>query len=182
MDFEWIRIIFKLFFNRGIRCHVLGYRPEVICVVQAINADDRDFLIIRPALNPSIWIFPQEGIEIDESISQAVTRCLNVELGIHESNMQFRRSTWLGRKRLPPDRHGERDLRYSLTKLFTRKDMIGKAYFAAQVYVPRDIKITINKAEVVDYRWVNESELRNLLAILPEDKRNFRLKALESFV
>jgi putative (di)nucleoside polyphosphate hydrolase len=160
---EWLKVAASVLYDRPMRCRLLGMRPVVICLLQASNDNDR-FLFINPSEKPVALMPPQEGIEPNESVEQAVERGVNVELGIAETDMHFRRSVWLGSKTIP-EQHGERDIAYSLFK------MRGKAYYAALVRVPSDVTLRLNSAEIAASQWVTVEEIRTALATNSDRKK-----------
>lgn len=149
---EWLKIALSLLYDRPMRCRLVGLRPVVICLLQASNDTGR-FLFVNPAEKPFSLMPPQEGVEPNESIEQAVERGLNIELGIAEKDMHYRRSVWIGSKVIP-ERHGERDIAFSPVK------MRGKAYYAALVKIPDDVAIRLNGAEIAGSQWVSIEEIR----------------------
>jgi putative (di)nucleoside polyphosphate hydrolase len=168
IDYTFIKLAAKFAFDRGVRARLFGYRPVAMCIVQAAGGGNR-YLLVVPEMNHSIWAPPQEGIRVNESIEDAAHRCLKVELGIEEGQVQFRRSCWLCSRVLPKGRWGERDLEYSLAKMKYGYAMIGKAYFGALVAVAGDVKIRVNPAEVHDYAWVDPDEyLRRVASNVPD--------------
>lgn len=160
MELDWFKIGFRLFFDRKIRLQLMGYRPEVICFVRSSNHDDRH-LMITPGGDHSVWIPPQEGIEMNESVEQAALRCLEVELGLSKSEVHYRRSIWVGKRFLPPTRWGERDLQYSLRGLLGDSPMVGKAYYAALLIANTDATIQSNSAEIYRWEWVDKEEFQS---------------------
>ncbi len=152
---EYVKLAFKFIYDRPTRKRLWGFRPVVICLIQGVGDKDK-FLFICPAAKPTAWMAPQEGIEPDESLENAVHRGLKAELGIPENQLQFRRSCWLGDKKIPEQR-GERDVKNSLVK------MRGKAYYAALVKVSTEADITNNPAEVAKFKWLTIDEIEKNL-------------------
>ena len=153
---EWLKVALSVIYDRPMRCRLVGMRPVVICLLQSTDDNNR-FLLINPAEKPAALMPPQEGIEANESIEQATERCLQVELGIRESDMHFRRSVWLGSRSIP-EQHGERDIAYSLVK------MRGKAYYAALIKISEDVQTRPNHAEIAASKWVTVEEIRDGLS------------------
>lgn len=167
----WVKVILICLFQRKIRLELLGYRPEVICIVRSIGSEDK-YLVVAPAANHDIWMPPQEGIHPEETIENASVRCLQMELGLAESVVQFRKSTWVAKRQLPQSRWDERDLRYSLRRILGGPSMVGKAYFAALVLVDPAASIRRNPAEISDYAWVSEQEFDSRIRTNRRDKEN----------
>lgn len=159
---EWTKIAFSVIYNRPMRCRVLGYRPVVLCLVQAVDKDA--YLFISPSLKPNAWMPPQEGIEPAETVEMATVRGLNVELGIAENQLHFRRSVWLGCQRIP-EQKGERDIAHSMVK------MRGKAYYAALIKVSSMTAITRNPAEIANYEWLDEGAISSRLSCNSQRKQ-----------
>ncbi len=173
IDSEWVKILFRLF-DRKVRLRLWGYRPEVICLVKA--ADKERFLITVPATNRAIWIPPQEGIALNETIEAAAHRCLEVEVGLTGQSVQFRRSTWVGKRRLPRERWGERDLEYSLRRIDQPHSMIGKGYYAALIFADDSVRLCPNAAEIHCCEWVSgEQFLARIGGNVPDKRQIIRV-------
>lgn len=151
---DWLKVCGRVFYDRRMRKRLLGYRPVVMCLIQATDAET--FLFIQPTEKPDAWMPPQEGIEPSESIEDAAIRGLNAELGIAENQVHFRRSKWLGSRKIP-EQQGERDIQYSIMR------MRGKAYYAALVKLPESTAIVCNDAEIAGYEWLSVGEVRERL-------------------
>jgi putative (di)nucleoside polyphosphate hydrolase len=154
---DLLKLILRWFFDRKARLQLAGFRPEVICLVKESDDPSR-YLLIRPTIEPTIWVPPSEGIVLDETLEQASLRCLNIELGLIEANLQFRKSIWLGKRVLPEGRWDERDLQYSMRGIFSKHRMIGKAYFGAYVIAATKAKIKPNPSEVCEWKWVKKGD------------------------
>ncbi len=179
IDMEWLRLAFSLF-DRKVRAILSGYRPEVICVVRASDADR--YLLIVPARNHSIWIPPQEGMGINDMIEDVVFQCLQTELGFEKRHVQFQRSCWIAKRVLPRERWNERDLTYSLRHIISGHKMIGKAYYAALVFADHTAELKVNRSEVYDYAWVDPDEYKIRILTNPPDKLNIINTAWEKLV
>lgn len=166
---ELLKLLIRWLFDRKVRLHLAGYRPEIICLIE--DKEQQKYLLIKPKMNPSVWVPPHEGINLHESIESAVVRCLNIELGIKENQIQFRKSMWLTKRILPEERWDERDLPFSLRGLFSKKKMVGKAYFGALIFTNYNVEININPAEVVEYKWVNSKEYFSSIATNNKNKQ-----------
>jgi len=169
IDPEWFKILGRFVFDRRVRLRVQGYRPEVICLIKATGRKEA-YLLTVPEADHTVWTPPQEGIGLDDTIEKAAFRCLEVELGFKESQLQFRRSCWIAKRILPTDRWGERDLPYSLARLKCSHAMIGKAYYAALVVADRDAVICLNPAEVYRYAWLDSIEYLKRIETNLQDK------------
>lgn len=159
---NYIKEIGKIVFNRRARKRFWGFRPVVMCIIQA-SEDTNKFLFITPASKPSAWMPPQEGIEPTDTTESAILRCLRAELGVQENQLQVRRTVWLGDKEIPEQR-GERDVPFSPFS------MRGKAYYAALVKVPTSVQINHNPAEVNSFEWISLDEVKSRLSTNSERK------------
>jgi hypothetical protein len=178
---DLIKLIFRWLFDRKARLQLAGFRPDVICLVKE-SAPPNRYLIIRPTIEPSIWVPPHEGILLDETVEQAALRCLYIELGMNESSIQFRRSIWLGLRVLPEGRWDERDLQYSLRRVISKHKMIGKAYFGAFIFATSSAKIQPNPSEVYEWEWVEKEDFLKRLETNPVDKIVIFKKLWQEFV
>lgn len=147
---EWLAALFRVMYDRPMRYRLIGYRPVVMCLIQA--TDSERFLFIRPTAKPQAWMLPQEGIEPDESVEQAAVRGLKAELGIAENQLHFRRSKWL-RREIIPEQKGERDIPYSLF------GMRGKAYYGALIKLSAATAVKLNEAEVAGHEWLEFDQI-----------------------
>ena len=159
----WIKLGAGILYDRRMRARVLGYRPGIICIVKSTSADS--FLFVAPTEKPSAWMPPQEGIEADESPEAAAVRCLNVELGIPEENTHFRKTVWLGCKKIP-EQQGQRDVDHSVMP------MRGKAYYAGLIKVDESTTITPNSAEIAEFAWLGIEQIRERLTSNSERKQH----------
>jgi ADP-ribose pyrophosphatase YjhB (NUDIX family) len=173
---ELLRILLKWVVDRSSRLVLQGYRPEVICLIRGTDVVGK-YLLVSSRAHQVGWAPPQEGLELNESIEDAVKRCLLNELGLEESSIQFRKSAWIGKRILHHDRWGERDLRYSLRGLIGQEQMIGKGYFAALVIVDSNATITANPAEISDWAWFEPQQYAEQVATTPPDKAEILRKA-----
>ena len=146
----------KILFDRRARKRFWGFRPVVMCLIQATDDGDK-FLFITPAAKPTAWMPPQEGIEPADAIETAILRCMRAELGIQENQLQIRRTVWLRDEEIP-EQAGERDVPLSPFS------MRGKAYYAALVKVPISVTVANNDAEVADTQWISTAEIAKRLA------------------
>lgn len=173
--FEWIKFAAQVLFDRSARKRFVGLRPVALCIVQSHRRDPSRFLMIRPTANEDVWVPPQEGIEVGETVDLAAMRCMRDELGLPVEKLQYRKSAYVG-DRLLPDRIGDRDLRYAICR------MRGKAYFAALVIADSDAPLTANPAEVAQHRWLSLEEVSELVACEQVDKRELVRSAFRSLL
>jgi putative (di)nucleoside polyphosphate hydrolase len=178
---DLIKLILRWIFDRKVRLQLSGYRPEVICVVKE-NVPLGRYLVIKPNAEPSIWVPPHEGILLNETVEEAAIRCLRVELGLEEANVQFRKSVWLGKRVLPEERWGERDLEFSLRGIFSKHKMIGKAYFGAYIIADALVAIKPNGAEVSYWEWVGEEEFLERMETNSTEKAHFLRQLYHEFI
>lgn len=179
--FNLASLLVKWVIDRPARLVLRGYRPEVICLIRS-TADPDKYLLIRSQAHKSHWAPPQEGMKLNESIESAVKRCLSAELGLPVDRIQYRKSAWIGLRKLPKRRWGERELKYSLRGLAGQKRMIGKGYYAALVIADSDTPIESNPAEVYDWAWVNADEYHTRILTNPADKQEILRKAWASVI
>ncbi len=151
---DWIKIVARTVYDRRMRDRVIGFRPVVMCLIQATDADK--FLFVCPTAKPQAWMLPQEGIEPGESVEAAAIRGLEAELGQAEEKVHYRRSTWLGRK-IIPEQKGERDIQYSLL------GMRGKSYYGALIKMPTANLVVLNQAELCNHEWLTLDQIRERL-------------------
>ena len=159
---NYLHQIAKIVIDRRSRKRFWGFRPVIICIIQASDDEDK-FLFITPAAKPTAWMPPQEGIEPDENTNSAILRCLRTELGIQDNQLYIRRSVWLGDRKIPEQR-GARDVPLSLFP------MRGKAYYAALVRVPTSVEVNCNAAEIAKFEWMTTQEIEARLATNSERK------------
>ena len=159
---EWLKILGRVVYDRPMRMRLIGYRPVVMCLIQA--TDSEKYLFVRPAEKPEALMSPQEGIEAKEQIGEAAARGRKAELGIAENQIHFRRSAWLGSRKIP-EQKGERDIQYSLVK------MRGKAYYAALIKMPESTTIKCNNAEIAGHEWLDLEQIRERLPTNSERKQ-----------
>lgn len=155
--------------SRMARLELLGYRPEALCVALRSSNNKDEVLLVRHRASPDFWTFPQEGID-SETVESATVRCLRVEVGLLETQIQFRRSLWLGKVRLPELRHGERDLPGSFRNLMGKPGMIGKGYYGTLSIVEPNAEVKVNPAEVLEAKWVPAAETLSLVSA-PNDAK-----------
>ena len=144
---SYIKEGIKIFIDRRARKRFWGYRPVVACLIQSTDEPDK-FLFVTPAAKSDAWMLPQEGIEPADTIESAILRCMKVELGIEENQLQIRRTVWLGSHKIPEQR-GERDVPFSPFK------MQGKAYYAGLIKTSGDVSLKLNTAEIAGAEWID---------------------------
>jgi ADP-ribose pyrophosphatase YjhB (NUDIX family) len=170
LDFDWLQLGYKWIFNRQYRLHLMGFRPEVICLIQSTDSE-KHYLLVKPQSDRTIWMLPQEGIHLEETLKAAAIRCLNTEVGLMESQVQLRRSIWVGKRLFPEHRKDERNLDYSLRGWVDKNQMVGKAYFAALIIADSKAIIQPNTAEIYQYEWVKASEFLERIKTNPLEKQ-----------
>ena len=150
----------KVLYDRRARKRLSGLRPVVMCF--AISGEG-EILLVRPGRDPNIWIPPQEGLKLGESIEIAATRCLSEELGINAKKMQYRKNQWIADRKII-DRKGERDIEGSPIK------MRGKSYYAAHLIVDKQSEMEVNSVEIAEYEWTPVAEMEERLRSNQNDK------------
>lgn len=176
LDFDWLQLGYKWIFHRKYRLHLMGFRPEVICLIQSTDSE-KHYLLVKPQSERTIWMPPQEGIHLEETLKVAAIRCLNTEVGLMESQVQLRRSIWVGKRLFPEHRKDERNLDYSLRGWVDKNQMVGKAYFAALIIADSKAVIQPNTAEIYQYEWVNASEFLERIKTNPLEKQKILYQA-----
>lgn len=151
---DWIKVAARAVYDRRMRDRLMGFRPVVMCLIQATDADT--FLFVCPTSKPHAWMLPQEGIEPGESVEVAAIRGLEAELGLSEEKVHYRRSAWLGRKAIP-EQKGERDIQHSLL------GMRGKSYYGALIKMPTSNAVILNQAELCKHEWITLDQIRERL-------------------
>ena len=159
---DWLKLAARFVHDRRMRVRLRGYRPVALCLIQSTDSDK--YLFIQPSSKPHAWMAPQEGIEPDESIESASVRGIEAELGVRENKLQFRKSSWLGCRKIP-EQMGERDVAYSPVK------MRGKAYYAALIRMPESTNVDVNPAEIAAYEWLTIDQIRERLSTNSERKQ-----------
>jgi len=163
-------LLVKWVIDRPTRLVLRGYRPEVICFIRGTASTDH-YLLVRSLAHRSHWAPPQEGMKIEDSVETTVQCCLREELGINETRIQYRKSAWIGLRKLPEKRWDERELKYSLRGLIGQKHMICKGYYAALVIADANSPIVPNRAEIDDWIWANPEEFHSHILTNPADKQ-----------
>jgi ADP-ribose pyrophosphatase YjhB (NUDIX family) len=175
---EFVLALLRRLLNHKWRLHLAGYRVEVICMIVDVESRKK-ILLTRPRAEPSIWVPPQEGINRDETVEDAAIRCLKTELGLNEDVIHYRRSIWIDKLILPQERADERDLESSLRKYMGRVAMIGKAYYAALIFVPADISLKLNEAEIMTSKWVSINKITTYLNNVDPQKTRILMTGLK---
>jgi len=177
LELDWLKFGYKWMFNREYRLHLTGFRPEVICLIESTEPQ-KHYLLVQPQRDRTIWMPPQEGIHLGKTLHGEAMRCLQTELGLTESQVQFRRSLWVGKRLFPHYRRDERDLVYSMHGWIDKTRMIGKAYFAALIIADSQAIIQPNSAEIYHYQWVKASQFLWLIQTNSPEKRKILYQAL----
>lgn len=176
--FEESKFLLTVLYDKAAQKRFIGLRPVVSCLVTSRVQEDteQELLLIKPASEPNIWIFPQEGMLECETQETASIRCLTSELGISENKIQFRRSFHAGDRIFGEDRKGERDLRFAICK------MRGKAYFGGLLFVDRNVQIDVNESEVAGYEWVRLSEVASYISCVEITKKDILLRIIKELL
>jgi ADP-ribose pyrophosphatase YjhB (NUDIX family) len=160
----WLRAPFLWLSSATNRQRLAGARVEVIALVLT-RTPEPSVLMVRSHYN-GCWMPPQEGVELGESLPDALARGLLEECGIdilrpgggYRRGFYVRDIRFLATLDLPPDRWQERPIAGNAgDSLFSRITMRKKAYWTASVIVPSRTAVhpVANATEVDDAAWMS---------------------------
>jgi ADP-ribose pyrophosphatase YjhB (NUDIX family) len=171
------------------RWRILGARVEVIACVLCRTPEPS--ILLGQSPYHSMWMPPQEGVNIKENFHNALLRCLKVECGLavpvntaHGSRkLHFRSVRFLGQVPLPTERRGERPIADDALGTWLESiPLRRKAYWMATVLVAdrADIKPKSDGKELIDIAWYTIAEARNVISRTNHaDKARLLLKLLD---
>lgn len=170
------------------RLRVRGARIEVMAFVVTRNPEPA--ILLAQSVYQSVWMPPQEGVNLRESFVEALHRCLEVECGIDlpsdpkqlARHMYVRSYRFVGMVPLPPGRQGQRPVADDApgTALEAVK-LRRKAYWMATVLLrsQSDIAPKADGKEIVDLRWFSLEDAAEMIRTTnPPDKADLLLRAL----
>ena len=163
---------FKWLSSKQNRARIRGARVEVIACIVCRNPSPS--ILLGQSPYHMMWMPPQEGVTIKETLQQALRRCLQVECGIpvpvnpsHQSKkLHFRSLKFLGEVALPAERRGERpiadDAHGTWLESITLKR---KAYWMATILVANrdDVAPKPDGRELLAFRWYSLPEARQVI-------------------
>lgn len=149
-----------------------GLRPVVVgCITKG---EKILFLFQREY---ELWQLPQGGIEPGETILDALKREMAEELGSFSEKLDYDKAELLGfdKVEFPKKNQGVRELTTENQKEIY---MRGKKYYFVKVE-SRSKDVEIENTEFEKYRWVESSDVQNLLCqIYQKGKRRITKQAL----
>lgn len=158
--------------SKANRCRLTGARVEIIVCILC-RTPELSILLGKSPYH-SMWMPPQEGVNIREDFDQAVLRCLKDECGIsapvsptHAQKKQYFRSTiFLGKVPLPKERHGERPIADdSVGTWLESVPLRAKAYWMKTIIVAdrTDISPKADGIELIEIAWHTIDEARHVI-------------------
>lgn len=169
------------------RVRLLGGRVQVVALVLTRNPELLVLLGRSPYKN--MWMPPQEGVNYNESIANALERCLEIECGVNVAGQEWERSAHVrsiayeGKIDLSAERRGERPVADNVTgTLLEGIKLRRKAYWVATIIVSSEESIvwTPNGTELLELRWFPIIEAREAIRRTNiATKADFLLRCLE---
>src|SRR3989338_3222126 len=105
-------------------CQQKKYRPVQVFILYNPKTE---FLLVKSPKQPTIWAFPQGGINPPETFSENLTRELKEELGIDSQDLSLIHYAFHeGKVNFGPARQGERGFSHGKYYLFTLARYNGK--------------------------------------------------------
>ena len=152
------------FSNRLNRKRLRGARIEVMAFV--VTRSPEPSILMALSAYRDRWQPPQEGVNLQESMTDALHRCLETECSLmlptdsraKERLMHIRSIKYIGTVELPTERHGERLVADDAPgTIFESVRLKRKAYWMATVILSSrsDIAPVADGKEVVDVRWMS---------------------------
>lgn len=155
------------FSSKPNRLRVRGARIEVMAFL--VTRSPEPSILLAQSVYHSMWMPPQEGVNLAESFTEALHRCLEVECGVELPSdskqlaryMHVRSYRFVGIVPLPTERQGERPVADNApgTALEPIK-LKRKAYWMATILLrsKTDIAPSPDGKEIVDLRWFSFEE------------------------
>ncbi len=181
---------FKWASSKANRARVRGARIEVIACILCRTPEPSILLGQSPF--HTMWMPPQEGVNLKESFQQALRRCLQVECGIstpvnptHQSRaLHFRSIRFLGEVALPKERQGERPIAEDVHGTWLESIKLRrKAYWMASILVANqtDISPKADGREMLGFAWYSLPEARRVIRETNHvEKSNLLLKLIDA--
>ncbi len=124
---------------------VQEYRPVQVFIL--VNKNN-EFLVVQSAKEPTIWSFPQGGIDRGETLMENMIRELQEEIGISHHDFESVHAAFHEAKvDFDSSRQGERG--------FTK----GKYYFFTAAKYTGKKELIFNTKEVLDVQWLSDQEI-----------------------
>lgn len=159
---DLFNLALKYFGKKTDRMRFRGYRIQVIVVVSTTGEEPK-LLITRSGFG-SVWSFPQEGVEPNETFDAAAIRCLVEECGYNKdtkNKLHLRNISFLGSVNLPERRWGERSVvQDAAGGLYDNVVMDKKAYWVARYFVSES-SISLfspDNIEVLELEWAKKGD------------------------
>ena len=154
------------------RYRLRGFRVQIICAV--ISQSDINEILLVKSRYENAWMPPQEGVNQDEEMSDAIWRCLSVECGINipddkttrDRKFHVRYQKFVGALKLPNDRDDNRHVVDNAAgTIFENIPMTGKAYWVATILLndKESVNLKPNGVEVVEAKWIEISQALNMI-------------------
>lgn len=160
------------FSSKPNRLRVSGARIEVM--VFLVTRDPKPSILLAKSVYHDMWMPPQEGVKLNESFTEAMHRCLEVECGVDlppdpkqlARHMHVRSCRFVGVLPLAPERHGERPVAdnapgTALEAVALRR----KAYWMATVILRSrdDIAPVADGKEIIELDWFFLEDARRVV-------------------
>lgn len=162
------------------RLRLRGTRIEVIAAV--VCREPEPSILLGKSPYHSIWMPPQEGVNMKESFKDALVRCLEVECGLDlpdedralDRALYLRSIRYVGAVELPTERHGERLIADdALGTQLESVTMTQKAYWMATVILKsrNDIDPKADGREFLGFEWYSLEEARKIICATNHAKK-----------
>lgn len=188
--FDLGRRVLLWFSNKPNRKRLRGARIEVMAFIVARSTEPS--ILLAQSVYQNRWMPPQEGVNLNESFSEALHRCLEVECGLDlppdakavARYMHVRSYRFIGDIQLPLDRQGERPVADNAPgTAFEAVKLKSKAYWMATVVLrlQSDVDPKADGREIIDLRWFSfEEAAKAIRETNGPEKARLLLKALSS--
>ena len=133
----------------------MEYRPNAVAVLKNL---DEEVLVVKPFKDPSAWIFPQGGIDRNESAEDGLRRELFEELGMQPENITD--LTHLGTADM--DAETDRADKRGFTK--------GKRFISYSVTYSGSKELRVDPQEIIEYRWILSRDVSTTLKTSRQEK------------
>jgi ADP-ribose pyrophosphatase YjhB (NUDIX family) len=168
---EYLQRVVYWMASRPNRLRLRGTRIEVVAFVLC-REPIPTLLLARTPYRDGVWSPPQEGVQLAESLQEAVERCLRTECSValqdkplHEW-AYLRSIQFLGTIPLPPGRWGERPVADDAAgTLLEAVELRRKAYWRATLIVrsQEEFACAPDGREVTELRWCSLDEARSMM-------------------
>lgn len=177
-------------FSRANRARLHGARVEIMAFVLCRKPETAILLAQSPYND--MWMPPQEGVNLHETLQQALLRCLEVECGLDlptgdkelARKFHLRSIRYMGEVPLPEDRVGERPVADDALGTWLEPIKLRrKAYWMATMLLAdqSDIDPRPDGKEITDLRWFSLADARRVISETNHaDKASLLLKSLDA--